>query len=380
MSKENKEIYLCGDFNIDLLKVDKGSYFLDFYSVLNSYGILPSIVHPSRVVGGQRPSLIDNIFTNNLRDEISSGNIHLTLSEHFSQFASVNRNKIDIKKFVMYGKDYSKFNDASFIDDVSIQGWNTTSDDADELMNDFLWRLDGCVHRHAPTKKLNRKEVQRKLNPWMTNEIMKLIKIRDRLFERKKRQPDNSTVIDAYKKVRNKVSRETKKSKNEYYKKYFESHSNDIRKTWEGVRKIIGAGKPVGYGISQLNIKGKIIDDPKDIANSVNNFFVNVGPNTEKTVPKAGDISPKKFLGNRNNINFIMAHVSEDDILKIIKSLPVKGTGPASIPLRLLKLVAHIIVVPLCHVINVSFTTGVFPSALKVAKVVALHKGDLVIT
>ena len=50
ISKENKEIYLCGDFNIDLLKIDKGSYFLDFYNILNSYGILPSIIHTSRVV------------------------------------------------------------------------------------------------------------------------------------------------------------------------------------------------------------------------------------------------------------------------------------------------------------------------------------------
>ena len=41
----------------------------------------------------------------------------------------------------------------------------------------------------------------------------------------------------------------------------------------------------------------------------------------------------------------------------------------------MLKLVASVVVVPLCRIINVSFTTGVFPDALKVAKVVALHKG-----
>ena len=59
---------------------------------------------------------------------------------------------------------------------------------------------------------------------------------------------------------------------------------------------------------------------------------------------------------NRNNVEFIMTHISEDDILKIIQSLPNKGTGPASIPLNLLKIVANIIVVPLCHIINVSFS------------------------
>ena len=70
-----------------------------------------------------------------------------------------------------------------------------------------------------------------------------------------------------------------------------------------------------------------------------------------------------------------MTHISEENILDIIKSLPNKGSGPASIPLKLLKLVSDIIVVPLCCIINVSFTTGVFPDVLKVAKVIARHKG-----
>ena len=124
-----------------------------------------------------------------------------------------------------------------------------------------------------------------------------------------------------------------------------------------------------------MNIKGKIIDDPKDIANSANEFFVNVGPNTEKTVPKVENITPEKFLKDRNDVDFVMAHISEEDILDIIKSLPNKGTGPASIPLRLLKLIANTVVTPLCYIINVSFNTGVFPDVLKVAKVIARHKG-----
>ena len=67
-------------------------------------------------------------------------------------------------------------------------------------MKDFLWRLDGCVDRHAPTKKLNPKEVKRRLNPWMTDKIMKLIRTRDRLFERKKKEPGNAQVTEVYKK------------------------------------------------------------------------------------------------------------------------------------------------------------------------------------
>ena len=136
-------------------------------------------------------------------------------------------------------------------------------------------------------------------------------------------------VKSTYKRTRNQVSREIKKSKNQFYSKYFESHSNNIKKTWEGIRKIINPGKPLEFGISQLNIKGKIIDDPQDIANNVNDFFVNVGPNTEKTVPKTGNISPERFLKNRNNVEFIMIHISEEIILDIKSNLfPIKVQVP----------------------------------------------------
>ena len=49
--------------------------------------------------------------------------------------------------------------------------------------------------------------------------------------------------------------------------------------------------------------------------------------------------------------------------------------GPSSIPLSMLKEASDLIVIPLCHIINVSFTTGVFPDAIKIAKVIPVHKG-----
>ena len=126
--------------------------------------------------------------------------------------------------------------------------------------------------------------------------------------------------------------------------------------------------------IAQLNINGIILDKPKQVANEVNNFFVNVGPNTEKDVPKVPNILPDNFLKNRNQFNLIIAHVSNEEVLEIIKSLTNKANGPSSIPLNLLQDVADI-VFPLCHIINKSFLKGIFPDKLKIAKVVPLHKG-----
>ncbi len=375
LSDENKEIYLCGDFNIDLLKIDSNKTYMSFYNLLNCNGLLPFIIHPTRVVEGQIPSLIDNIFSNNITNFVVSGNVYFKLSEHFSQFASINRGKIDLKKITMFGRDYSNFSDDRYRDDVSIQRWMSNCVDPNILMSDFVWRLDGCTERHAPTKKLSQKDIKLRLKPWITNEIRKLMRIRDRLFARKKREPANVTVLNAYKRVRNKVKNEILKSKRKYHKSYFEKHNNDMKKTWEGIRKLVNVKKTTDFSISQLNVKGKIIDDPVSIANNFNNFFANVGPDTEKSVPKVPHITPSFYLKNRVQFDFIIAHISEQDILDIISSLPIKSTGPASIPIKLLKLVADLIVIPLCHIINLSFSTGVFPDVLKVAKVIVLHKG-----
>ena len=372
--KEKKEIYMCGDFNIDLLRMNEFETHLEFYTLLNSHGLLPFIVQPSRVVNHQVPSLIDNIFSTNISDAVSSGNIYLTLSEHFSQFASVNHSPIDVKKITMYGRNLRQFSEIEFRNDVSIQQWRQDTDDPNLLTYDLVKKLDGCAERHAPTHKLNPKEIKFKLKPWITPNIQNLIKLRDRLFERKKRQPENEHVREVYNRVRNRVSRELERSKKQHYESYFDEMNTNIKKTWEGIRKIVNVKKSTKFSISHLNINGKTIDEPIDIANNFNNFFVNVGPETEKNVPRVPNQSPTQFLKNRNQIDFIVAHISEEEIIDIIVALPKKSIGPHSIPIQFLKIVADLVAIPLCKIINSSFRQGIFPDMLKIAKVIALFK------
>ena len=71
VDSENKEVYICGDFNIDLLKVDEINNYQLYNNLICSFGFLPLIIQPTRVVDNQTPSLIDNIFCNNLSDEIT---------------------------------------------------------------------------------------------------------------------------------------------------------------------------------------------------------------------------------------------------------------------------------------------------------------------
>ena len=147
---------------------------------MSSYGLLPQILQPTRECGNSS-TIIGNIFTNNMSNSIQSGNILTDLSDHYSQFIMVDRDKLDFKTTVVYSRDYSKFSADSFRDDVSSQNFNVEFDNLNDQFNDFYYKLEGCVDRHQKETKLKNK-------PWISYELLKMINIRNKLFQRKKRQ------------------------------------------------------------------------------------------------------------------------------------------------------------------------------------------------
>ena len=377
LSKENKEIYLCGDFNSDLLKVDLLHNYAKFYDLLSSYGLVPFILLPTRITGNSA-TIIDNIFTNNTSNTIISGNIITDYSDHFSQFISVEKLKFDYKTNTIYKRDYTNFSDKSFRDDVSIQSFKKEFENVNDQFVDFFFKLDGCVNRHAPLKKLTNKEFKLKQKPWISSQILKMISIKNKLFNRRKRQPNNENIKKLYNIFRNRVNRELIKSKKDYYSQYFDENKTNSKKIWEGIRSIININKSKYKCISRLNVNDKEINNPKEIVETINDFFVNVGPNTEKSIPRNPIINPEKYL--LNNINnqpeFLIANISKEEVMDIINQLENKTTGPQSIPVNLLKLIADIIIEPLCAIIRNSFSSGIFPDALKISKVIPIHKGE----
>ena len=67
----------------------------------------------------------------------------------------------------------------------------------------------------------------------------------------------------------------------------------------------------------------------------------------------------------------------KDEIALIISSLDsTKSIGPNSIPTKILKLLKNDISCQLIDIFNMSFMSGVFPFALKLAKVVPVHEKD----
>ena len=62
MSKEKNDVFLLGDFNVDLLNYDKHAGTNEFIDSLSSYLDLSYILYPTRVTGHSQ-TIIDNIFS-----------------------------------------------------------------------------------------------------------------------------------------------------------------------------------------------------------------------------------------------------------------------------------------------------------------------------
>ena len=71
-SRLKEDIFLAGDYNIDLLKINSHVPTRTFFNLLTSNRLLPTILRPTRITK-DTATLIDNIFTNTLTNCTDSG-------------------------------------------------------------------------------------------------------------------------------------------------------------------------------------------------------------------------------------------------------------------------------------------------------------------
>ena len=110
LSKENKQVFLLGDFNINLLNYNDHQLTNEFLDSLASNSFIPYILQPTRITSHSK-TLIDNIFSNIISHEMISGNITATISDHLPQFlfAPIVHLKALCEKFNISERYWSKF-------------------------------------------------------------------------------------------------------------------------------------------------------------------------------------------------------------------------------------------------------------------------------
>ena len=124
LAKEQKTVFLLGDCNVDLLKYEHHKATNEFFYHLSSNMSLAHIVQPTRITCHSK-TLIDNIFSNYISQDIVSGNLTATSSDHLPQFlvAPHNFSNVPNRKTNIFEHDWSELNREEFILDYLSLDW-----------------------------------------------------------------------------------------------------------------------------------------------------------------------------------------------------------------------------------------------------------------
>ena len=126
---------------------------------------------------------------------------------------------------------------------------------------------------------------------------------------------------------------------------------------------------------TKFQTNGKVVSDGHEISNKFNRFFVNVRSTLANAIPPTKN-NPLGYMIS-NKVLFVLSSVTENEIEKIIESLKESSCGWDELRPRIMKYIKQSIKLPLKHISNLFFQTGIFPAELKIANVVPIFKsGD----
>ena len=374
MKNENKMIIITGDFNYDLLRLNKNEYSKAFIDIMFSHFLQPCIVEPTRCVNGNRPSLIDNIFINVIEKSLKSGNLTSKISDHLPNFLLINDLIPKTPKTKRQIRNFDNFNKDAFNDDVSrIELLSTDTLDINTIYNQFHNQFSELIEKHAPMKTLSKKDIKWQQQPWISKHIQNEMRIRD-IMHKKYLRSKSSYWFNRFKLYRNRVKKMIFISKKKYYTEYFTKHERNSKKIWEGIGSIIHKKSKKNFDDIFINENGNINTDQKQVSDKFNNYFTTIADNL---VSKLGNTNNKyqDYLKNPNEHSFFLNEIEPDEVLTILTSInPNKSADFVGISPRFVKLSAFSMYENLTHIFNISFRSGMFPDKMKVAKVIPIHK------
>ena len=178
---------------------------------------------------------------------------------------------------------------------------------------------------------------------------------------------ENKKAYLGYKRIQNKLFRQCERN---YYDSQFQQNVGNIRKSWEIIREVINRKKNKKKS-DMFVINGSKVDDTAQIANSFNEFYLNIADNISQSLPPANR-HYSSFMPNANPNTIFLTPVTNNEIKTIILNFNKKSPGWDGLTSTILKDTYPYILETLTCLINKSISEGVFPNELKIAKVIPL--------
>ena len=364
----NAHCVFAGDFNANLrssdVEVDRLVHMMQSHHYIQT---INDFTRPETTWSAS--SLIDHFWINHIGSH-NSGVIKTGITDHHTLFLQLpfSLNKSNSTKIKITFRDCSENYQSIFRNNISTFNWQTIkNDDVSIYTENFYSALNTIYQKSFPlrTKMVTNRYFN---NPWISNDVKKLSDARKRY---------HSLFIlgivshSEYATYRNKVTALIRKAKVSYYKQCFSRNANNMKASWNLIRKICSDHKV--KNIEKIKYNDHTYNDDMQIATIFNNFFVNIANELASNLPSSSD-NPYAYISNHHNNQTLFDPVTIDECSSVISSLKPTKQNTNSISVNMFKKYHHLFLPILCEIIYLSFTSGVFPTCFKHATVVPIFK------
>lgn len=185
----------------------------------------------------------------------------------------------------------------------------------------------------------------------------------------------NETLKITYRRYRNFCSKIIKKLKRKYDSDLLDKSTKNSKELWKNIKNITNISKTKQDSRNLL----KIYSSPIISANSVNSYFASVGKNlAEKCLAGAHIDEGSSDTFYSQTSSFVLLDTSLTEVGNLLMSLNSNSApGWDNVATHFLKFAKSEVLPIICHLSNLCFCKGVFPSSLKQAIITPVFKsGD----
>ena len=235
-----------GDFNVDLMKINSHNESnVFFFNHLTDHFFTLYVLEHTRL---RSKTLIDNVFFNSLEYQSLSGNRLIEISDHLLQFLILQGyvKERPIPAATLYKRDFKNFNEREFEELVLSMNWDNIcsleKNDPNFSCNNYFNSITYQLDEFSSFKKVTRKGYNLILKSWLTKGILVKCDKRDPILKKISKETDpvtRTSLHNDYKRLRNEITTDKRKSKKSYYFSYFEKNQHKPSEIWKGIRSLV---------------------------------------------------------------------------------------------------------------------------------------------
>ena len=359
---------ICGDFNAPS-PVTRGAVDQQLVDILTDYNCQQHVEEPTHRYGGLLDLIISPVEMQQIVNSVQVRD--LGVSDHCVVSAVLNVNCVRSQNCITYSRrnynwlDVDVFRRELLSCSASIQPKSTSNEFAVQLRDDVIVILDRLVPSKSVTKRRGKLTCG-----WLSKDAVKSRRARRRLERRYRRTRCEADRL-AYRSVCRTTNKLINSSRREHISNCLGEASGNSRQRWRIANELLHRHEKHGASASDADYQKQ--------CNTFSDFFVEKLRLIAKTIvdrlavsdiiglPTAVAMTPPVVMNNFDN-------VTVDEVIGVIKSIPLKMSPVDFVPTFLLKQCSDVFATLICRLANLSFSEGVFPDIFKVGQVTPLLK------